>query len=161
METPVTIEAPVTAELLQQKAEEVGRNLNTLKANYPKTSSVLLLDSTIVKDQTWNDPDALTAKSMAQDCEWDNAENSRRIGQNLFASESSWRNPQRVGEGLNKLAELTSQTDRAALLAQVEKQISETRFKLISSREMSGEEMRYLIDRRQVQYEAREELQGK
>src|SRR5258708_7898739 len=161
MEAPTTIEVPVTAELLQQKAEQIGSNLKNISATYPKTAGVLLLDSTIVDGQRWNDPDVLTAKQMAQDCEYNNAENSRRIGANLFNQESEVMSPQRINQGLDRLVEIASKTDKESLLDLVNKQIGETRSKLIMDRGASQDEDRYLINRRREQYEAKEELQGK
>ncbi len=156
-----TTEVPVTAELLQQKAEQVGNNLNALKVNYPKTAGVLLLGSTIVEGQGWNDPDVLTAKSMAMDYEYHNGGNATNLSKDLFSGSHKGVDVNRVSKGLDGLIAITSQTDPNVLSEQVNKQLGETRFKLISALPMSGEETRYLIEHKKDHYEALEELKAK
>lgn len=160
METK-TIEAPevkVTAEMLQQKAAEVGKNLREIKVSYPKTAGVLLLGSTIVDEQGWNDPDALTAKSMAMDYEYDNAGNAINLSNHLFSGRERVVDVNRVNQGLDRLATITAERDPKKLLEQIEKQLGDIRSKLITDGQ-SMDETNYLINHSKPQhYEAREEL---
>lgn len=151
-------EQPVTKEILLDKAKQAGANLVAIKEKFPQTANALLLDSEIVNQQVWSDPDALTAKQMAMDYEYGLEANSVNLANSLFDEGDSVINTDRVGSGLSRLIDLTSDQDPQTLHNKLSGQRQLTRSKIESDKGSAPNVYDSLVTRFRRQSEALQEL---